>query len=307
MATPSSLPGLQNLLTFVRVVEAGSFAEAARRMGTTTSAMSKAIARFEHSHGVRLLHRTTHSLSLTDEGERLLEAARHLLREAERLEASLGDNVARGARGRVRISAPDSFAGACVVPFLPQLRARFPDVDIDLRFEDALVDLGAEGIDIALRMSSIDGQPGVVAKQLMTYPFVLCAASDYLARRGTPLTPEDLGAHDHVSFRHRGTGQIWTWQFCDPANPEAIARHVPSARMVVDDGTTVWRLMREGLGIAWAPAWLGIDDLRSGRVVEVLKPWRRPEFPLSAVRLDRRHTPERTRVILDFLEEIAPA
>lgn len=305
MAIQSSFSGLLNLLKFVRVVEAGSFAEAARRAGTTTSAMSKAIARFEKAHGLRLLHRTTHSLSLTDDGEELLEGARLLLRDAEELEASLDGRTGRGAQGRVRVSVPGALARACIVPYLPEFHARFPNVVLDLSFEDAMVDLAAEGVDLALRMGRIDGQPGMVARQLSTYPLVLCAAPSYLARKGIPRTPGELLAHDQVAFRHQGTGQVWIWHFADPVNLGNIIRHVPLPNIIVDDGSTGWRLMREGLGVTWAPSWLGLDDLRSGTVVEILPEWRTPEVPLSIVRLDRRYTPQRTLAVLEFIEEIA--
>lgn len=309
VSTTSSIHRLLNLLSFVRVVEAGSFAEAARRAGTTTSAMSKAVARFERAHGIRLLHRTTHALSLTDEGERLLEGARDLLREAERLEASLDEAGDRGTRGRVRISAPGSFIRACLSPLLPSLLKENPRIELELKFDDALVDLGSEGVDIALRTGPLAGQPSLVAKQLMTFPWVLCASPKYLAHHATPKSPADLTEHHQIGFRHSGTGQLMTWLFAAPGSSATVApiRHVPRNRLVVEDGTTAWSMVREGLGIGWAPAWCGLDDLRSGRVVELLREWRVPESPLSAVRLERRHTPRRTQRVLEFLSRAASA
>jgi DNA-binding transcriptional LysR family regulator len=120
MATPRNHQQLLNLLQFVRIVEAGSFAEAARRAGTSTSAMSKAIARFEQTRGVKLLHRTTHAISLTHDGERLLEGARDLLRQAEQLSVML-DEATGGEAGRVRLAAPGAFLRACIAPKLPAI------------------------------------------------------------------------------------------------------------------------------------------------------------------------------------------
>jgi DNA-binding transcriptional LysR family regulator len=295
VSTTSSIHRLLNLLSFVRVVEAGSFAEAARRAGTTTSAMSKAVARFEAANGIRLLHRTTHALSLTDEGERLLEGARDLLREAERLEASLEEAGDKGARGRVRISAPGSFIRACLSPLLPSLLKENPRIELELKFEDAPLDLGSEGVDIALRTGSLAGQPGLVARRLMTFPWVLCASPTYLAHHGAPKTPADLKEHHQIGFRHSGTGQLVTWLFSTRGSSPSAApiRHVPRNRLIV--------------GIGWVPAWCGLDDLRSGRVVELLREWRVPETPLSAVRLERRHTPRRTHRVLEFLSRAASA
>ena len=293
------MQNLVNLLAFVRVMDAGSFAEAARRAGTTTSAMSKAVSRFERAHAVKLLHRTTHALSPTVEGERLLEGARDLLRDAERLEASLAEASGRGAVGRVRISAPGAFARACLLPMLPRLLHEHPGIDVEISFDDALVELGAEGFDLALRTGALDGQPGLVARQLMTYPMVLCAAPDYLARRGIPASAADLPGHDLIGFRNRATGIVMPWAFSLPDG--TTARHLPRPRMVVDDGTAGWTMVRDGLGLSWAPAWLGLDDLRSGRVVEVMRAARISEMPLSAIRLDRRHTPQRTSIVLNCI------
>src|SRR3954452_8092734 len=119
MSTSPSPTSLLQLLCFVHVVEAGSFAEAGRRLGITTSAVSKTIARFESTHGLKLLHRSTHSQSLTAEGETLLTEARDTLRSVERLEAALTATAQGGAKGRVRISAPTAFVRACLVPLLP--------------------------------------------------------------------------------------------------------------------------------------------------------------------------------------------
>src|ERR1700733_3998638 len=126
MSTPPLSPSLLQLLWFVRIVEAGSFAEAARRAGATASAVSKAISRFEQTHGVRLLHRTTHAIALTEEGDRLLGKGRALLESLERIEVSLGELATPSAAGRVRITAPTSFARACIMPELPHFLRAHP-------------------------------------------------------------------------------------------------------------------------------------------------------------------------------------
>lgn len=143
-----------------------------------------------------------------------------------------------------------------------------------------------------------------MVRQLMTYPMVLCAAPDYLARRGTPGSVTDLTGHDLIGFRNRATGILMPWMFALPDG--TTTRHLPRARMVVDDGTAGWAMVRDGLGLSWAPAWLGVDDLRNGRVVEVMRAARVSETPLSAIRLDRRHTPQRTRTVLDCIAAEAP-
>src|SRR5436190_2043177 len=198
MSTPPLSPGLLQLLWFVRIVEAGSFAEAARRAGTTASAMSKAISRFEQTYGVRLLHRTTHSIALTEEGDRLLEEGRALLESLQRIETSLAELVTPGAAGRVRITAPTSFARACIMPELPRFLRAHPSIQIEIQFGNEIVDLAAAGVDLAIRSGGLEGLPGHISRRLFTFPWVACATPEYLKRHGTPATPADLSAHEHV-------------------------------------------------------------------------------------------------------------
>ena len=203
MSTPAGYQRLVNLLHFARVVEAGSFAEAARRAGTTTSALSKAVSRFERQNGVRLLHRSTHSLSLTDEGERLLEGARDLLREAERLEAALDHAAANGAGGRIRLGAPAPLIRACLARQVPTLLPASPGIDLDLKVDDGTLDLAAGSIDVAIRFGALIGQPGLVATPLGSFPWVLVATPRYVEAMGVPETPADLGRHHQIGYRSR--------------------------------------------------------------------------------------------------------
>lgn len=305
MSTPPSFQRLINLLHFTRVVDAGSFAEAARRAGTTTSALSKAVSRFERAHGVRLLHRTTHAISLTPEGERLLEGTRDLLREAERLEAVLDRASASGAAGRIRLSAPASLIRARLARQMPRLLRANPDIELELKADDGTLDLAAEGVDIAIRLGPLEGQPGIVATPLGSFPWVLCATPRYVELIGAPHSAADLDAHKQIGFRDPASGRLLAWQFTDPMTGTAI-RHLPRPRIVVEDMSAIWSMMRTGLGLAWLPEWVGLRDLRDGRVVELLRDWRGPETPMHAVRIDRRHTPIRVRRLLDDLREAAP-
>ncbi|WP_315764880.1 LysR family transcriptional regulator [Sphingomonas sp. Y38-1Y] len=304
MSTPAGFQRLINLLHFARVAEAGSFAEAARRAGTTTSALSKAVSRFEQAHGVRLLHRTTHAISLTAEGERLLEGTRDLLREAERLEATLDRAAASGAGGRIRLSAPATLIRARLVRQLPALLRANPDIELEIKVDDGTLDLAAEGIDIAIRFGDLSGQPGLVATPLGSFPHVLCATPRYVELVGEPRSPADLEAHRQIGFRDPGNGRLLAWQFADPADGRVV-RLLPRPRIVVEDLGAIWSMMRTGLGLAWVPAWVGLIELRAGRVVELLRDWRVAETPMHAVRLERRQTPRRVRRLLDDLREAA--
>ena len=302
-------------MCFVRVVEAGSFAEAGRRLGMTTSGVSKAISRLEAEHGVRLLHRSTHALSLTDEGEQVLDDARDVLRGCERLGLALSQAADGGRAGRVRISAPPGFTRACLLPVLPRLLDAHPEIRVEFQASYDLVDLADAGVDLALRTGPLAGLPGHVSRALFSSPWCAYAAPGYLARRGTPSSPDDLAGHDLIGFRNSGNGRMNAWRFQNPAaagesgavRHDAQARVVfdPHARVVFDDGSLAYDMACNGYGIVWAPEWLALGDLRSGRVVEVLRDWRSGEMLMSVVRRERRLTPRRVKVVIDFLGEAA--
>ncbi|WP_126975642.1 LysR family transcriptional regulator [Frigidibacter oleivorans] len=304
MSTPPNFQRLINLLHFARVADAGSFAEAARRAGTTTSAMSKAVSRFEQAQGIRLLNRTTHAISLTPEGERLLEGARELLREAERLEAVLDHASASGAGGRIRLSAPAPLIRARLAPQIPALLRANPDIELELKVDNGTLDLAAEGIDIAIRLGSLAGQPNLIATRLSSFPWVLCATPRYVELMGAPGSPADLAAHHQIGYRDPGSGRLQAWQFVNPADGAPV-QLLPRPRIVVEDLSAIWAMMRLGLGLAWVPAWIGLGPLREGRVVELLRAWRVGETAIHAVRLERQHTPARIRSLLRGLEEAA--
>jgi DNA-binding transcriptional LysR family regulator len=304
MSTTALPIDISQLHAFVRVVEAGSFSEAARRAGTTTSAMSKAIARFERTHGVRLLHRTTHSIALTDEGDRLVDAARTLFENLEKVEASLAEIATGKVAGRVRITAPTSFARACIMPRLPDFLRDNPTLQIEIKFRNEILDLAAEGVDIAIRSGPLDRLPGHQARKLFTFPWIACASPAYLAAHGAPTSPEDLVGHQHVGFRNPATGQVLSWRFSNGREKVAV-RFTPKPTHVFDDAHSSLSLVREGFGIGWAPAWIVADDLKSGRLVEVMKARRVPEEPLWMVRTSGRQAPQRTLRAMEFLGSLA--
>ncbi len=307
MSTSFTPASLLQLVCFVRVVEAGSFAEAGRRLGMTTSGVSKAISRLEAEHSVRLLHRSTHALSLTDEGEQVLDDARDVLHGCERLGLALSQAADGGQAGRVRISAPPGFTRACLLPVLPRLLEAHPEIRVEIQASYDLVDLADEGVDLALRTRALAGLPGHVSQVLFSSPWCAYATPGYLARRGTPLSPDALAGHDLIGFRNSATGRMGAWRFQNPAvgGESGAVRHDADARIVFDDGSAAYDMACNGYGIVWAPEWLALGDVRRGRVVEVLKEWRSGEMLMSIVRRDRRLTPQRIRVVIDFFCEAA--
>ena len=303
VSAPSLPLDLARLLAFVRVVEAGSFAEAARRAGTTASGLSKSIARFERRHGVRLLHRTTHSIALTQEGDRLMETGRELRESLERIASSLSEVAGARGGGRVCITAPASFARACILPRLSAFLRENPDLQIEVKFRNEILDLAAEGVDVAIRSGPLDRLPGHQAKRMFSFPWIACASPEYLKARGAPHSPHDLGAHEHVGFRNPASGQLLTWRFAAPRG-KGVLRFAPKPKHIVDDAHAAISLVSDGFGVGWGPAWLVADDVRNGRLVEVLKDWRVAEEPLWMVRTSSRQPPQRTLRTMQFLASL---
>ncbi len=297
MSTDPAGMSLIQLRCYVAVVEAGSLAEAGRRLGLTTSAVSRSIARLESAAGVRLLHRSTHALSLTEAGEQLLVPARDALDSFRRAGALLAELAAEGSPGRVRISAPTAFIRTCLVPMLPAFLAAHPLIRLDLRATDATVDLADAGIDLALRSGCLDGVPGHVGLPWFRFAWVTCASPAYLARRGIPGTPEELGTHDLIGFRNVRTGLVEGWQLAGTTS----SLPAPAWHVVLDDAEAAWRAALAGIRIAWAPEWLAAEALACGTMVEVLEDRRTRMTPMSIMRRKQNPVPIRVKAVVAFL------
>lgn len=294
---------LPQLRCFVAVVEAASLAEAGRRLGTSAASVSKAIARLEQSVGARLLHRSTHAFSLTPEGEALLEPAREVIAAAAGFRRVAGDGVNVG--GTIRISAPVGFCRVVLAPLLAGFRQEHPSVQIDVRATNDMVELANDAIDIALRSGSLARTPGHVQQRWFSFPWVLCAALDYLERRGMPATIRDLADHELIGFRNTRTGQVQPWPY--RSDDGASARFTPAAGMAFDDGESGWQAALAGAGIACTPLWMAASSLREGRMVELLPAYRDQCVDMSIVRLERRLTPVRVAALMHYLLAHPPA
>lgn len=172
------MKSLSNILVFVRVAEAQSFVKASNVLGLSTSAVSKAVARLEADLGVKLLHRTTRSISLTPDGLQFYEGCQQLLVELDSLEAEIQGSQA-APRGRLTISAPVAFGQFCLVPILKAFTQKFPEITLDVSLDDRAVGLADQGIDVVLRTGQLSDSANLIARQLVTYPSVVCSSSTY--------------------------------------------------------------------------------------------------------------------------------
>lgn len=293
------------LRCFITVVDAGSIAEAGRRLGTSAASVSKAVARLEESVGARLLHRSTHALSLTEDGEALLEAARQVVHAAQNFRNAATAAASGADKGIVRVSAPVAFVRHVLAPLVADFAMIHPEVRLDVRANNEIIDLAEEGIDLALRSGSLAGVPGHVQQRWFSFPWVICAAPGYLEHRPRPQTPDELDGHDVIGFRNRRTGQVQSWPIKTPS--ESTGKQFPlDVRYAFDDGDAAWYAMLAGAGIACAPLWLAASALRSGQAIELLKEWRGKDTSISMLRRERKLTPGRLSALMTYLRERAP-
>lgn len=265
--------------------------------------MSKAISRLEQAHGLKLLNRSTHSLSLTPEGDRLLAVGQRLLSEVEEAEAAFADVGHRGLAGRVRISAASALFRRCIMPHLPAFLQGHPEIAVEVEEADDFTNLAQRGIDLAIGTGSVAGLPGHFARKICTFPWVACASSGYIRKFGAPAAPAELKRHTLVGFRNPVSKQLDSWHFNDPLTGEPN-RLAPRPLHISDDPDTVWDMILAGLGIGFGPAFMGKLEWQDGRLSEVLREWRAPEAPLYVVRADKRHTPQRVELVQDFIVEM---
>jgi DNA-binding transcriptional LysR family regulator len=294
---------LVQLQCFLAIVDHGSFAAAGRQLGLSTSAVSKTISRLEQAHAIRLLNRSTHALSLTPEGERLLPSVREAVSNFKAVEFAMSDVSARSADGKVRISAPTAFLSAFIAPLMTRFRAEHPGILLELRGSDAMDDLADEGIDLALRTGRINGVPGHLRQSWFRFPWMTCASPGYLAAHGAPTTLEDLAHHNLIGFRNRGTGLVDPWRYRTSIWADGTTiRWNPNPVLILDDANAVRAAAVEGAGVIWSPSWLVVDDIRAGRLQQVLGELPPTTMEMSIIRRAQVPTPERTALVIAFLQ-----
>jgi DNA-binding transcriptional LysR family regulator len=295
------------LRCFIAVVDAGSLAKAGRQLGMSTPSVSKAIARLEKTSGVKLLHRSTHAVSLTQEGERLIESAREVVRAAGVFSRSAQAQTQTDSSGWVRLTAPVALTQDVLTPLLPRFNHDNPSIRLDIRSTNQLLDLAREGVDVAIRSGSLARVPGHVQTTWFKFPWVACASPTYLKGRQQPRHPNDLSGHQLIGFRNQRTGQVRPWSFRQPGKRGSVIQSVPDPMTIYDDGGSAWNAALHGSGIVSAPLWLAAADLRGGRAVELLREWRDADVTMYFLRRDRRLTPPRVSRVIAYLRRHAPA
>lgn len=282
------------LRSFAEVVDAGSFVAAADRLRLSKAAVSRHVAELEARLGVRLLHRTTRKLSLTEEGEVFHARARELLGAMEEAEAEITSR-SREAVGLVRVSVPVSFGIRHLADTWGAFRRKHPKVTLDINLSDRVADIADEGFDIAVRIARLPDS-SLVTRQLATTRAVLCASPQYLRRAGRPRHPADLTEHSVVAYSY------WSdrdeWEFTGPEGAVTV-RTQPCIRTNNGDVCRAAALQHQGLILQ--PTFIVGDDLAQGTLVEVLPEWRSVTLGIHAVYQSRKHMTPKVRLLIDFL------
>ncbi|MBY6141505.1 LysR family transcriptional regulator [Leisingera daeponensis] len=294
---------LNELRICVRVAEAGSFAEAARTMGLTTSSVSKAVRRLEGKIGAKLFTRTTRAVSRTSEGERFLEGAKRVLEEAETLKSEIMDSV-EDPRGRLVISASDSVGRLWMTQRVLAFMCRYRNVDVELVFDDRVVDLAAEGVDVAVRAGNLGSSPDLIARKLYSDNIVTCAAPRYLERTGKPETVADLAGHRAIYYRGRNSGRLTPFQF--RSGGEIIQLQFDPV-LVVNSVDALSYAGSVGIGIVQLPGQIARAAIAEGKLVEILPDCQVEDFAFRVVYRERRLIAPRIRAFVDFLVANPPS
>ncbi|WP_326537174.1 LysR family transcriptional regulator [Pseudorhodoferax sp.] len=291
---------LSCLQVFAEVARANSFTVAAHRLSMSRASVSKHIAQLERALGAQLLQRTTKQVGLTDAGLRVLENGALLLERYEEIAADVRDTVTQ-PRGVVRVSAPQSFCTHQLLPLVSDFSRRHPDIQVALSIDDGRSALVSDGLDVMVRIASALEDASHVALPLLTAPQVLVGSPDYLRRAGMPRSLRDLARHNCLVHTIKSPTGIW--RFGGSAADEIAVRVRGS--LCANFGDVLHQAALRGAGLSMHPAYMVEDDLRAGRLLQVLP--ETPPRPLDVVALysSRRHLPSRVRLLLDHLQRWA--
>lgn len=293
------MDSLTALTSFIRTAETLSFVQAAQLLGISASAVGKNVARLEQQLGVRLLNRSTRSVSLTVEGALLLARSRPILEQLRDVEAEITQAVAHPS-GKLHVSLP-VVGYRLITPLLPLFSQLYPDIELDFDFSDRLVNVIDEGFDVAIRSGEMQDSR-LQARALGPFRFVLCASPGYLALQGTPSCSDELVDHHCILFRFPATGLIQNWELADL---RVTGDFHPAHCLTVNNIEAMVQSTLAGMGISYVPDFVVGDLLAQGALVEVLPGNCIRESGFSAIWPGRYLSP-RVRCFIDFLAEHWP-
>jgi DNA-binding transcriptional LysR family regulator len=290
----------EGISEFVLAAQLQSFTAAGLQLGVTSSAVGKAVSRLETRIGVKLLHRTTRKLTLTNEGEAYLASCLRALDELGGTEECLSTGLSE-PRGRLRIDLPGAFGRRYIAPTLIALARQYSQLDLTITFGDRTVDMVHDGIDLAVRIGALKDDPELVGRRLGEQYLVICASPNYLERRGPVNDRAALLEHDCVVGWRRGARATWLLNGSDGRIEEQEIR----VRHELGDGEIMLQGVLEGCGLAQFPTWLVHKYLRSGQLVTVLDRYAGAKMPIHAIWPRTRYIQPKVRIVIDSLVKLA--
>jgi DNA-binding transcriptional LysR family regulator len=285
-----------DMAILIAVVDAHGFSPAARKLKMTHSAISKRVQRLEERLGTQLLSRTTRSMTLTQAGEKYVQAARPILEDIQALEAAVV-HESDAPRGTLKVSAPNALGQYHVVPALIDFMRRYPDLKIDLTLTDAIVDIRHERIDVAIR-SGVLSDPSLVAHELSANERLVCASPAYLEAHGVPAEPDELAGHPCLKLNFESRFNDWEFR-------TSTSRTIPiEGGFTCNSLDAIRTLCLAGTGIARLPAYMVNEDVQAGRLIPLLQAFSSPSTSaIYALRAAGDYVPAKTRVFIAFLAE----
>lgn len=290
---------LDGMAVFAGVVNAGSFTAAAESMGHSTSFVSKTITRLEQRLGSRLLNRTTRTLSLTDTGRAYYERCNQIVIDADNAMRSISQ-LQEAPRGLLRVNAPTSFGSKYLLELMPQFMRLYPEVNMEIEFNDRLIDVVAEGFDVVIRVGNIKDS-NLVARKFTQSHGVVVASPGYLARKGAPSSAEELVDHDCIAYSLLPNPT--TWDFIKDGNRSRIDIR---PRVLCNSAEIEVSMALQGVGITQLPLFTCEKEVECGDLVVVLSDYTPPQFDVYAVYPHRQFLTAKVRVFVDYLIEHFP-
>jgi len=285
---------LDGVAVFVEVINAGSFTAAAHVLGHSTSYVSKVVTRLEKRLGSRLLNRTTRTISLTDAGRAYYERCNQIVIDAENAERSI-NQLQEKPSGLLRINAPGSFGSKFLLDVLPQFMHRYPEVKLEVEFNDRLIDVVAEGYDVVIRVGKIKDS-NLVARKFTSSRSVVVATPDYLKRRGCPKQAEDLMQHDCITYSLLPTPTQWI--FTKDGARTSIT--VESRAMCNNPGLEV-AMVLHSIGITRLPLFMCEQEIANGELQVILEDYDQLKYDVYAVYPHRQYLTAKVRAFVDFV------
>lgn len=289
---------IRSLRFFITALDHGSFAAAAKCHGTDPSTVSKAIHRLENELGIQLFQRSTRQLHLTASGRHYAKTARLVLEELTACENTLKSQN-NAPSGTLKVNVPVSYGRLYIRPLLKDFCLRYPNITLDIHYDDSYVDMLEQGIDVSIRSGSVQDSQ-LIVRQLSPIDYIICGSKEYLDQYGAPCGPVEFSEHSWIRFRFKQTGKLLPIKVPDS---ESMKEYDPERSFVVNDGESMAELCADGLGLTQVPHFIARDWIKSGRLLPLFPSVRQPNEGVYILYHRREHLPIRVKLFVDFIIE----